>query len=362
MRFAPVEMLSWAKAAFAGVPCHIGRSGMPPAPRELFGDALRDLPIEGTNEWGDEGVQAALAARFGISHDEILIAPGTTGSNFFAAAALVDEGDEALVEEPTYGPLLQLVQALTRNVRRFPRPASAGFLPDLGVLGRSLGAHTRLVVLTNFHNPSGTEIPPDAMARLLDLVESRSPAHVLCDEVYLEMADDPGATAYRTGRRVVTTRSLTKAYGLNWVRAGWIMAPRDVVAKARTVRDYVNVIDPYPATAVMAAALARLPALRARCAEALTAQDRLMRSFLASRDDLPVVWPAKPFLFFPRVLRARPTAEIASGLRHEAGVSVVPGELFGAPGHIRVGAIGRPDLLEVGLPKLAAHLDRLDRI
>jgi len=361
VRFAPVDMLDWARDVTTHVPCHIGRSGMPVPPRAWFAEALAAAPLAQADERGDPEGRRLLGERFGIGDDELLLAPGTTGANFLAIAALVEEGDEVIVEQPTYGPLLQAVQALTGNVRRLVRPMAAGFQPDLDALAAMLSARTKLVVLTDMHNPSGVRMPAATVHALVDLVERCSPAHVLFDEVYLEMIDEPRATAYARGRRVVTTRSLTKAYGLGQQRAGWITGPRDVIKRAYDVKNYVGAVDAMPGITLLAEGLRRRAQLQARLHEALAAQARLWNAFAATRDDLETVAPAVPFLFFPNLGRAVASRDFCDRLRREHGVAVVPGEFFDAPGHVRIGAIGLPALLAEGLPKLAQLLDSLPR-
>ena len=96
--------------------------------------------------------------------EQVVTAPGTSGANFLAFAALVEPGDEVLVERPTYEPLLAALGFLGARVRRFERRFENGYRLDLDEIRSQLTDGVRLVVLANPHNPSGVLLPPEEVA------------------------------------------------------------------------------------------------------------------------------------------------------------------------------------------------------
>ena len=84
-------------------------------------------------------------------------------------------------------------------------------------------------MLTNLHNPSSVFTSPEVMQAVIDLA-AEAGAIVLVDEVYLELTfgTGPARTSFTQGGNVVVTSSLTKAYGLSGLRAGWILAQPDL--------------------------------------------------------------------------------------------------------------------------------------
>src|SRR5262249_35831816 len=152
---------------------------------------------------------------------------GTAMANHMALAATTEPGDEVLVEQPTYELLLSAASYLGLQIRRFQRPFAAKFQPDLADLQRNLTPTTKLIVLTNMHNPSGVLMTNDVLRQIGDLA-AKVGARVLVDEVYLEMLFDqrpPTALRLDAGRFLVTS-SLTKAYGLSGLRCGWVFAEK----------------------------------------------------------------------------------------------------------------------------------------
>src|ERR1051326_9305429 len=93
-------------------------------------------------------------------------AAGTTFANPLAMAALIEPGDEILFEHPAYEPMLAAALYLGAKVRRFPRRFDAGFMSE--GLEALVSTKTRLIVLTNLHNPSGVLIDEDRKSTRLN--------------------------------------------------------------------------------------------------------------------------------------------------------------------------------------------------
>src|SRR3546814_7008928 len=76
-------------------------------------------------------------------------------ANFLALATLITPGDEVLIEHPVYEPLLAAAGFLGARVKRFVRSPDEGFRLDPDAVAQALTPATRLVIITNLHNPSG---------------------------------------------------------------------------------------------------------------------------------------------------------------------------------------------------------------
>ena len=102
-------------------------------------------------------------------------------ANHLAMAAAIEYGDEILIEQPTYEPLLALAQHFGAQIA-LP-PAGNNFQIDLQDLKRQVSPRTRLIVITNLHNPSSMLTDEQRCSELARLPHVR---RVLVDEVYLE--------------------------------------------------------------------------------------------------------------------------------------------------------------------------------
>ncbi|MGH9902501.1 MAG: aminotransferase class I/II-fold pyridoxal phosphate-dependent enzyme, partial [Pyrinomonadaceae bacterium] len=308
--------------------------------------------------YGYEPLQAALAAKCRVPPECVVAATGTSMANHLVMAATLEPGDEVLIEHPTYELLVTVAHYLGAEVRRFTRPPVDGFPLDPAAVERSVSARTRLVVLTNLHNPSGVLADEDALKRVGDVARGAG-ARVLVDEVYLEaLFENAPRSAFHLGEEFITTNSLTKVYGLSGLRCGWVLARPEMAERLWRLNDLFGVIPAHPAERLSRVALEHLDGIAARARELLDANGRLLNSFFASRDDLD--WLPHRFgtISFPR-LKQGSADELCALLARKYETSVVPGRFFEMPRHFRIGIGGDTDTVKEGLERLGRALDEL---
>ena len=183
--------MEWAKT-HSHARFNLATSGMISVPLSEFPVHLEDLEITAPGAYGNAALQQRLARHNGVAEECVVAATGTSMANHLAMAALLDAGDEVLIEQPVYGPLLDVAEYLRARVKRIPRRFETGFAVDPSEMERAITRDTRLIVLSNLHNPSGVLIPA-ATLRAIGEMARRVGAHVLVDEVYLDMLFDSGA-------------------------------------------------------------------------------------------------------------------------------------------------------------------------
>lgn len=318
-----------------------------------------DLQINGATRDGYPPLLEAIATLYGVSPGQVVTAPGTSGANFLAFAALIDAGDEVLVERPTYEPLLAALGFLGAHIRRFERRFEDGYRLDPDEIRSLLTARTRLVVLANPHNPSGVLLPPEEVAGLARLAEGAG-AHLLVDEVYRDIWFDEAPPSHvHLGPNVLATSSLTKSYGLSGLRCGWVLCAPDVARRLWLTRDAMAAVDSVPSDTLAAAAFRQLPRLAARSRSILDPNIAQVRAFLAAhREWLDCVVPPRSMTVFPRLRKEADSEPLHDWLRSRE-TSIVPGKFFESPRHFRLGFAVRPEEVARGLENLAAGLRRL---
>jgi len=236
--------MRWAKTR-PRVSYDLASSGLlPVTTTELLGDAkaAEAFDISGPTDEGFIPLREAIASRYGTTAECVSIAAGASGANFQAMLALLEPGDDALIETPAYDPLIAAARAAGANVVHFERNWSKGFALDPYVVRTALTPATKLIVISNAHNPSGAMANRDALEQVGVMAEAVG-ARVLVDEVYAEAQHDGGPMprpAATIGEVFVSTNSLTKAYGLAGLRCGWIMASPAVSSRVRAIRDVID--------------------------------------------------------------------------------------------------------------------------
>jgi len=363
VRFPEIAYMSWAKA-MPNVRTNLARSGVEPCPAGLLRLSGRDLATHHAAGYGWAPLRRAIGRRYGVAPDRVLtVSGGTSLANWVACAAALDgagERAEVIVERPTYEPLVRIVEALGGGIRRLDRWHEEGWSIDPGRFARLVTPRTRLAIVTNLHNPSGARIEPailQAMARALDRVG----AFLLVDEVYLEclFGASRGRSSVHAGPNVIATNSLTKAYGLDGLRAGWILGPRRLVSRAGKIHDLLGVNGVAPGDRMALAALRNLAAVRRRASAILAPNLERVKRFLAREPRLHAHLPPGGNVLFARLPAGIDADRFARHLRLRYDTLVVPGRFFESPRFIRISFGCAPAALAHGLRSLSRTLDDL---
>jgi len=249
---------------------------------------------------------------------------------------------------------------LGANVRRFARRFDNEFriVPD--ELESLVTPRTRLIVLTNLHNPSGVLIDEAEIKRIGEIA-SRDGASVLVDEVYMEtLFEDSPRTSFHLGNEFVVTSSLTKAFGLSGLRCGWIFAESELAKRMWLLNDLFASTPVHSGERLSVVAMQQLSEIGARAKDLFERNRKLLNEFLDTREELEVVRPKFGTTMFPRV-RSGDSEELCRVLREKYETTVVPGKFFEMPAHFRVGIAGETAVLEEGLNRLGKALDELVR-
>ncbi len=346
--------MEWAKLR-SHARFNLATSGIRSVTALEFSAPNEQLEINSPGAYGYAPLQERIARHEGVAPECIVAAAGTSMANHLAMAAVLEPGDEVLIEQPTYGLLLDAANYLGARVRRFQRKPETGFAVDPDEIGRLVTAQTKLIVLTNLHNPTGALIDAETLRTIGD-VAARSGAHVLLDEVYLEMVWDRKRTGLRN--EFIITNSLTKAYGLSGLRCGWVVASPQLAQRMWRLNDLFGVNAAFPADQLSVVAFERLEKFRARAHSLLQVNRPLLDAFLDSRRDLECFRPPGGTVFFPRPRKGE-TEALVRLLREKFETSVVPGRFFEMPEHFRIGIGGETAELQAGLERLGKALDEL---
>lgn len=351
--------MEWAKTR-SHARWNLATSGLASVPLAKLAVRLEDLEITGAPGYGYEPLLAGIARKCGVASECVVLAVGTSLANHLSFAALFDPGEEILVEHPTYELLLTTAEFLGAKIRRFPRRFEDGLRVDPREVERAMTPRTRLVVLTNLHNPSSVFTAEDALREVGEIAR-RSNARVLVDEVYLEaLFETPTPTSFHLGEHFVATSSLTKAYGLSGLRCGWILAAPPLAERMRRLNDLFGVNPPHAAERLSVLAFEQLEGIARDARTRLDANRAVLDRFLDSRSDLHAIRVRAGTTSFPRLLRGN-VGRLCELLREKYDTTVVPGEFFEMPENFRIGIGGDTASLSEGLDRVAAALDELAR-
>jgi aspartate/methionine/tyrosine aminotransferase len=299
-----------------------------------------------------------------IDADQVVVTNGAKQAIFQALAALLDPGDEVLLPNPhwvTYPASIDLAGGTTVPV---PTTMESGFAVSVEDLDRLLTERTKVLMFVSPSNPTGTTYSAEEARRVGQWARDND-FWVIADEIYqrLVYGKDEVAPSIATDLagydKIILINGVAKSYAMTGWRVGWLIAPKDVAAAAARHQSHstsnVNNV-------AQMAALEALTGPQDSVQSMRLAFDRRRRRMMELLDVAPGVRCARPdgaFYVFPDVTdltsESHPTsAAIAEALIEQAGIAVVPGESFGAPGHLRLSYALSDDELERGVARMVS--------
>jgi aspartate aminotransferase len=309
---------------------------------------------------------------------EVLVTCGGKHAIFNAVSALINAGDEVLLPAPHWVSYPDIIRYAAGQPVLVPTEEADGYALRAEAVERAITPRTRLLILNSPNNPSGAVVPPGEVRRILELLSARG-ISLLSDECYSHFVYEgaPFSAGALPGARenAIVAGSLSKTFAMTGWRIGFALARPELIRAMMKLQSHST---SNPNSIAQKAAV-----------EALTGpQDvvGMMRREYQRRRDLVVEglnripgircpMPQGAFYVFPNVAAfldagakqgqpsgARPasSAELAGRLLREGRVVTVPGEGFGAAGHLRLSYATSMRELKRGIERIAEFLGRLN--
>jgi histidinol-phosphate aminotransferase len=223
--------------------------GTSPAAAAAYHDAASEL-----HRYPDGSAAAlrqAIAAAHGLEPERIVCGAGSDELLTLLVRGYAGAGDEVLVSR--HGFLVYPIAAKSAGATPVEAP-ERGLKVDVDALLAAVSERTRLLLIANPSNPTGSYLSPGEVERL----HAGLPEHVLLviDAAYAEYVTEPdydaGAELARRHGNVVMTRTFSKIYGLAALRLGWAYGPPAVIDVLNRLRGPFNVPGPTQAAGVAA--------------------------------------------------------------------------------------------------------------
>ena len=326
--------MAWAKY-HAAAKYNLANSGILGCDVNDLTLTMDDVAVNGPNHEGYAPLKEAIAVRYAVAPENVVTAQGTSMANFLTMATVLERGDEVLIEHPAYDPFLAAAEYLGADIKRFARKFEHGYQLDLDELKSLISPRTKLLVLSNPHNPSGVNIAAKVLVQVGELAASVG-AYILVDEVYRDILfADAVPVALHLGKHFITTSSLTKAYGLSGLRCGWVLCEPKLAARMRRLNDLFGAVGSMPSDQLALAAFGQLEQLLARTRSIMEPNQQLLQTFLQAHEEyLDCVIPNHSMTVFPR-LKHLTDSEPLHDLLRQFETSIVPGKFFEDARHNR---------------------------
>ncbi len=349
------DYLEWVKRR-RGIRYSLSMSGVPRMQLPELGASLDFLLASEPNLDGWPPLLDVIASRAELTRDHVSLATAASGAMHLAFGVMLDPGDHVAMETPVYEPLVKLALYFGCHIDFFERRESNQWCTDPDDVKRVLTSKTRLVVLSNLHNPSGGWDSDETIRRIAALAAGVG-AHVLVDEVYLDFLRADGARpAARLAPNIISASSVTKTYGLDALRLGWVLAEPALAEKARRLNDLYSNNTAHPSERLAYLALQRGDELLSPINATLARHIALADDCIASQPRLSWVRPRAGTCGLVRV-EGMNVDELEQILARDYATGIVPGRFFDAPSHFRLAWGVDTDTLRAGLEHLSTALN-----
>jgi aspartate/methionine/tyrosine aminotransferase len=241
------------------------------------------------------------------------------------------------------------------SIKRFARKPEDHWALDPAEIRRAITPRTKLVIVTNLHNPTSVLAPDAALREAADIAASVG-ATLLVDEVYLDAVyENTPRTSFHLASNVVVTSSLTKVYGVSGLRCGWIFAQPDLARRMWQLNNLFAATAVHPSEILSVAAFEHLDILRDRARCVVDADRAALATFLEAHDEVeaaPTDFGTTSFLR----LKHGNVEEFLQRLRAQYETSAVPGRFFETPDRLRIGMGVNHEMFVEGLSRLGQAL------
>ena len=306
---------------------------------------------------------------------DILVSNGEKQSLYNVCQALFNEGDEVIVFRPYWVSFPEFVRLADAEPVLVETIAENNFEPDYNDLKNKLSPNIKGVILNSPSNPTGGIWREEAILRLLRIAKENNWV-VISDECYERLVYDGEFVSteklnrqHQIAANVVTCLSLSKTYAMTGWRIGYAAGPRKIIKAMSKIQGQAT------SCANSIGQKAGIEALAGdqSCVEDMKAAFRERRDFIVKlMNDLPGVTCAVPggaFYVFPDFSpylgkvangqKLKDTFDISEYILGCANVVTVPGDGFGAPGHIRFSYATSTDIIEKGIERVRSVLEKI---
>jgi aspartate/methionine/tyrosine aminotransferase len=302
---------------------------------------------------GADGLRAAIAEMHGVDPDCVQIVAGASEALLILFWLAAEPGANVLLPQPGFPPFASLPESLGLETRFYGIRRENAFEIDVAEIESLIDRNTKLVLVNNPHNPTGTTISDAAIERLHTFTSSRGIV-LVSDEVYHPIYHGPPTQSAARLPHVTVISDLSKAFPLAGTRTGWIVERDPHRMKAyKNARCHFSVSNNSPGEILAEIAVRARNEVWRKTQEVASRNLETLDAFMNDRrDTFGWIRPRGGMTAFPW-LRSGEDARTFCRTAAEHGVLLAPGDCFGAPEHFRIGFAAAGERFAEALERLA---------
>ena len=328
--------------------------------RENFFQEMWDMQLTYGFIPGSHGLRKGISNLYkGLGPENILVTGGAIGANFLVLYSLVEPGDTVVSIFPTYQQLYSVAESFGADVKLLKLRMEDGWLPDMDEFRRLVDDKTKLIVINNPNNPTGSLIEDGQLGEICEMAEEAG-AYLLSDESYRGIYIDPDdsvSSVVELYEKGVATGSFSKPFSLTGLRLGWIAASRGIIEECELRRDYTTISNSMIADAMATLAMENVGLINERNRKIVKTNYEILSHWVDAEPLIDWVPPRAGSVAFLKHGLDTTSEELCLRLMKEKDVLLVPGTCFDMEGFLRIGWGGDTEMLKEGLSRFKEFLN-----
>jgi hypothetical protein len=315
-----------------------------------LGEILDGIPLDmrlekSGNRYGYPPLRETIIQTHGytVPKENVLITSGTQHANFLSFAVLLEAGDEAIIEAPSWEQPKVVCETLGVNAKILRRRPELDWKFALGELERLMGPKVKLIYLCHPSNPTGAILSEGELKEICRIA-GRHGAYVVSDEIYrgLEWEGGLSPSVVNLYERGISTSSVSKTLGMSGLRLGWLATQdRQLLEDCMDLKYYISLHQQSRLDEVVAMAALRPEKYWRLVGETMAAAKvnyDITVEWMRTNGTFTWVPPRGGFLSFPSYGLDIPSWDLCVRLLEKPYKTyILPGSCYGVEGHVRLG-------------------------
>jgi len=276
--------------------------------------------------------------------ENVMVSVGVTEALFALFNVILDPQDEVIVEYPEFQTLFELPAAIGCEIKFLHLSKENRFIPEPGKIRELINPKTKLIIINTPHNPTGSELELDTI-REIGEIAMENDIYLLFDEHYKFLPLEEGTRQYISGfdicrefhDKTMAVGSITKCFGLNGLRVGWLLAGQKVIRECKEFKHYLTHVTPPISDYLAVVALKNKEMLTMYVKGIILRNLELLNAFMErNRHRFEYIPPRGGLVCFPKLKDKPEATSFCRELLETFQISLLPGEAFGMKEHFRL--------------------------
>ena len=311
--------------------------------KKAAAQALTEGKVHYTSNFGLMELRQAIADKLARENNipykasEVLVTVGLSEAVFAVLATILEEGDELLVPDPVWLNYINVPNLLGAKAVTYSLKEETGFQLDLDEIRAKITPKTRAVVIVTPNNPTGGVLSEEVLKELAEIVISND-LMVISDEIYERLVYDGAkhlsiASLPGMKERTFTMNGMSKAYAMDGWRLGYVAAPEEYIMAMNKFHQHNTTCAP---NFVQVAAIAALTQEGDEVADMVKEYQRRRDYAVKAINEIDGISCQCPkgafYIFINCKSLGMKSADLSAWLLENAGIALVPGDVFGPGG------------------------------